>query len=206
MWRFLDDTLKDRVSLVAFLQLPATQKWLKRSDLGMLEYWEQLSTHKFSVCPPGNGVQTPKIYEAILAHTVPITLRYYITTCWLTCRHSLVASLYWIFFATLCILNFCVCVYVCDFRRPAFEDLKSLGVPLLLVDEWTYLNATYLENVYETDFKHVDWAWSKKLLSPTGVMDMLINWNDTIPLHSPKRMAVSKKINQAYLDSQHKLN
>ena len=76
VWRHLDDPLRDRASLVSFLALPRTQLWLNRSDLSMLGYWRQLAAHKFSICPPGNGVQTPKIFEAILAHTVPVTLRW----------------------------------------------------------------------------------------------------------------------------------
>ena len=65
----------DRSSLISFLERPATKKWLNRSEYDMLDYWHELSKYKYSICPPGNGVQTPKIFEAILVHTVPVTVK-----------------------------------------------------------------------------------------------------------------------------------
>ena len=84
--------------------------------------------------------------------------------------------------------------------HPAFKDLKRLGVPLLLVDAWTDLNVSLLEAAYEQEFRHVDWARARRLLSPAGVMDMLLSWNESIPMKSQKRFAVSKKTVQYYLE------
>ena len=39
------------------------------------EYIEELSRHKFCVCPPGYGVDTHRIYEAIYVGSIPIVLQ-----------------------------------------------------------------------------------------------------------------------------------
>ena len=36
------------------------------------DYYETISNYKFMVCPTGNGIQAPKIFEAILVRTIPI--------------------------------------------------------------------------------------------------------------------------------------
>lgn len=75
VWSHLDKELLDRMTLVAYLNKPSTMKWLRRSNFDMLDYWKSLERYKYSICPPGAGIQTPKVFEAMLMETVPITLR-----------------------------------------------------------------------------------------------------------------------------------
>ena len=180
VWRHLDDTLKDRMSLISFLDLPSTKVWLNRSEFSMLEYWERLSEYKYSVCPPGNGIQTPKIYEAILSRTVPVTL-----------RSDIIHRGCAVFKIVLTRFSFCC-------RREAFVNLKALGLPMLLVSSWSELSVWLLESAYEEEFRDVDWDDVHNMLSPTGLLDTLLSWEKSIPLKSKKRFAISRDVLQYY--------
>jgi hypothetical protein len=149
----LDTILKDRISLIDFLAQPSSKKWIKRQYFSMLQYWQQLALHKFSVCPPGNGVQSPKIAEAILSHTVPITL-----------------------------------------TLPAFVDLKKLGLPILLVHDWSLLNPSFLNKEYDKHFRDVDWSRAKRLLEPNQIMQLILTWKPVLPVNSLRRRNISKMV------------
>ena len=87
-------------------------------------------------------------------------------------------------------------------RRPAFVDLKQLGIPLLLVDQWTDLNASFLETTYAAEFQHVNWEKVKYMISPLGTMARLLQWNaTTIPIQSKSRMSITKKVMHYYLSN-----
>ena len=146
----LDKILKQRISLINFLNVPAVKKWVKREHFTMLEYWEKLFQYKYSICPPGNGVQSPKIVEAILTHTVPVTI-----------------------------------------DRPAYQDLKSLGLPILLISDWNELSVSFLMERYEKDFRSTDWENAKKMLAPSSIMQLLLNWKKRIPIESAYRKNMS---------------
>lgn len=69
---FLDDHIASRKS---------ADKWLKSTPLATREmvpqgvYFARLAESRFSLCPAGRGVQSPKIMEALLTKTIPITPR-----------------------------------------------------------------------------------------------------------------------------------
>jgi len=92
------------------------------------DYYETISNYKFMVCPTGNGIQAPKIFEAILVRTVPIVEN------------------------ELC-----------------FRQLKELGVPLLIVENWYDLTEEFLSNI-EID---VDWEKAIHLCSVKGVTEII---------------------------------
>ena len=136
----LDRSINHRISLIKFLKLNSTKQWLQRSYLSMTEYWKELIVHKFSICPPGNGVQAPKIAEALMAHAIPITL-----------------------------------------SLPAFVDIKKLGYPILLVEKWGDLSASYLEREYETTFTGINWTRVNEMLHPHYIYQLVTNstWQET---------------------------
>ena len=39
------------------------------------EYLQNLSNYKFAICPPGNGLDTHRIWESLFVNTVPITIK-----------------------------------------------------------------------------------------------------------------------------------
>ena len=92
------------------------------------DYYETISNYKFMVCPTGNGIQAPKIFEAILVRTIPIVEN------------------------ELC-----------------FRQLKELGVPLLIVENWYDLTKEFISNV-EID---VDWEEAIHLCSVKGVTEII---------------------------------
>jgi hypothetical protein len=69
---FLDDHIPSRES---------ADTWLKQTELASREmvpqgiYFTRLAESRFSICPAGRGVQSPKIMEALLTKTIPITPR-----------------------------------------------------------------------------------------------------------------------------------
>ena len=92
------------------------------------DYYETISNYKFMVCPTGNGIQAPKIFEAILVRTIPIVEN------------------------ELC-----------------FRQLRDLGIPLLIVENWYDLTEEFLSNV-EID---VDWEKAIHLFSVKGVTELI---------------------------------
>jgi len=46
--------------------------WYERKTFIPSEYYKGISQYKFTVCPTGNGIQAPKIIEAILVRTIPV--------------------------------------------------------------------------------------------------------------------------------------
>ena len=94
-------------------------------------------------------------------------------------------------YAVVLIIDF---VVLFDNRRTAFVDLKQLGIPLLLVDQWTDLNASFLETTYENEFQHVNWEKVKSLFSVSGLMQLILNTESTIPRKSDGRDFTSNAI------------
>jgi hypothetical protein len=129
----LDATNKFRQSLVQFLALSSSRPWVRRSHLSLLGYWRALAKYRYCICPPGNGVQSPKLAEAWLTHTVPISI-----------------------------------------RLPAHQDLKKLGFPLLLVEDWGALGPALLREEYERTYRHVNWSSVQRLLRPEHIVQMVL--------------------------------
>jgi hypothetical protein len=46
--------------------------WLSCGRVPRKDWWSKLSTYSFMLNPTGNGVQSPKFYEALLMRTIPI--------------------------------------------------------------------------------------------------------------------------------------
>ena len=46
--------------------------FMEFSDVPYLKWWDELKRHKFLLAPLGNGLQTPKVTEALLVQTIPI--------------------------------------------------------------------------------------------------------------------------------------
>ena len=53
------------------------QDWLtvRHGEAGLEDFALEMSTHRFVVCPPGNGIDTHRMWEALYNRTIPIVLR-----------------------------------------------------------------------------------------------------------------------------------
>jgi hypothetical protein len=104
--------------------------WFDVKNWSPREYYEGVSQYKFATCPTGNGIQAPKIFEAIMVRTIPIV------------EYEL-----------------------------AFAQLKELGIPLLIIDNWDDLSPEFLEQKYiDMD---VDWNAALYLCSTPGVAHLI---------------------------------
>jgi hypothetical protein len=75
VWAILDKIIPDRRDLATFLSKETTQRWVTRQHLEFEEYWRGLMHFKFALSPRGNGIQAPKIFEAMLLRVVPVVTR-----------------------------------------------------------------------------------------------------------------------------------
>lgn len=134
-WNLLSTSLKNpknavgsRTRLGEFVDETKEDGFYDFIKIDPRDYYETISNYKFMVCPTGNGIQAPKIFEAILVRTIPIVEN------------------------ELC-----------------FRQLKELGVPLLIVENWYELTEKFLSNV-EID---VDWEKAIHLCSVKGVTELI---------------------------------
>ena len=70
-WPRLDNTHPSRRKLVKFCE---KNDWVERSWWEPTEYFTNLSSYKFFLCPQGAGVQCPKLYESLLVRSIPVVL------------------------------------------------------------------------------------------------------------------------------------
>jgi hypothetical protein len=51
--------------------------WLtvRKGDAGLVEFVTEMSSHRFALCPPGNGIDTYRMWEALYSRTIPVVLR-----------------------------------------------------------------------------------------------------------------------------------
>lgn len=68
-WPHLNELIKDRAEAIKFSK---SKKYITNNTFDTLEYLNQLSMHKYFLVPLGNGIQSPKLIEAILLKTIPI--------------------------------------------------------------------------------------------------------------------------------------
>jgi hypothetical protein len=61
-----------RARLGQFINDHRNADWFDNKSWGPAEYYHGLSQYKFSACPTGNGIQAPKIFEALLTRTIPV--------------------------------------------------------------------------------------------------------------------------------------
>jgi hypothetical protein len=112
-WIGLNKTIKARIDLIKFCQ---DKDWLIKNNWTPDEYYKELSKYKYFICPTGNGIQAPKIFESLLVKTIPIVL-----------------------------------------NLSGFQDIKSYGYPILIINNYEELNPSMLDNLYKTEFKNIDW-------------------------------------------------
>lgn len=103
------------------------QDWYDSQNWEPQSYYENIGLYKFAACPTGNGIQAPKIYEALLVRTIPIVE-----------------------------------------NELAFRQLKEMGLPLLIVNDWTELNENFLMDKYST--MNVDWPKVIDIITTQGVI------------------------------------
>ena len=68
-WPHLNDQIDDRGKAIKFTK---ENSYISSGPFDRTDYFECLSSHKFMLCPLGNGIQAPKIYEAFLNRCIPI--------------------------------------------------------------------------------------------------------------------------------------
>ena len=78
-WNLLSTSLKNpknavssRTRLGEFVDETKEHGFYDFINIEPRDYYETISNYKFMVCPTGNGIQAPKIFEAILVRTIPI--------------------------------------------------------------------------------------------------------------------------------------
>ena len=127
-WIHLDKIIDDRVSLDEFLE---NHDFLKREFIPFDQYWQQLAKYKYLLAPCGQGIQAPKLAEAWMVKTVPITI-----------------------------------------RNPCFIDLKNLGYPLILLDDWTEVTDENLDSWSEY-YETIDWKQVRYQLTNSYLNELL---------------------------------
>lgn len=50
---------------------------IRNNDLNLDEYKQDLNNYKYVLCPPGNGIDTHRIWEAIYSNSIPVVFREY---------------------------------------------------------------------------------------------------------------------------------
>lgn len=68
-WPQLNNVIRDRMTAVEF---SSKNLFVNSGPYAREKYFENLSTHKYMLCPLGNGMQSPKIIEAILNCCIPV--------------------------------------------------------------------------------------------------------------------------------------
>ena len=48
---------------------------VRKSEVGVEEFVREMSLHRFALCPPGNGIDTHRMWEALYSRTIPVVLR-----------------------------------------------------------------------------------------------------------------------------------
>ena len=71
-WPHLNEKISDRFEAVKFVEASSL---VDAQNLETVAYFEALSSHRFMLCPMGNGIQTPKMFEAWMMGCIPIATR-----------------------------------------------------------------------------------------------------------------------------------
>jgi hypothetical protein len=62
-----------------FKRLSESESWITMENCELLggndEFLQNLLTHRFVLCPPGNGVDTHRMWESLVAGAIPVVLR-----------------------------------------------------------------------------------------------------------------------------------
>lgn len=68
-WPKLNERIDDRKECKNFSE---RSEFVRCGPFSRAQYFNELSIHKYMLCPRGNGIQSPKILEAFLARCIPI--------------------------------------------------------------------------------------------------------------------------------------
>lgn len=71
-WSNLNKTIKERNDLINFCE---NNSWVSKNMWNPIMYYDKLSEYKYFICPLGNGIQAPKIYECLLVQTIPVCIK-----------------------------------------------------------------------------------------------------------------------------------
>lgn len=71
-WPILNNVIQERKDLINFCK---NNSWITKNMWDPLIYYDKLSEYKFFICPLGNGIQAPKIYECLLVETIPVCIK-----------------------------------------------------------------------------------------------------------------------------------
>lgn len=71
-WPSLNKLIEERKNLINFCE---NNSWITKSTWHPLMYYDKLSEYKYFICPLGNGIQAPKIYECLLVQTIPVCIK-----------------------------------------------------------------------------------------------------------------------------------
>lgn len=122
-----------RERLTTFIDLYKNNQWFDYIKCHPSEYYSFISNYKFCVCPTGNGIQAPKIFEALLVKTIPIVE-----------------------------------------NELAFHQLKELGLPIIIIDNWINLNPDLITEQYKQ--MKINWEYTFYLISTEGVKNIISSY------------------------------
>jgi len=71
-WPKLDHMVLSRINGIEWLK---DNPLVQRTSVPPDKYHGVLAGHRFAMCPTGGGVQSPKVFEALLLKTIPIVQR-----------------------------------------------------------------------------------------------------------------------------------
>lgn len=49
---------------------------VREGDAGLEKFVKEMAAHRFMLCPPGNGIDTHRMWEALYCKTIPVVLRH----------------------------------------------------------------------------------------------------------------------------------
>jgi hypothetical protein len=52
---------------------------VQEAKLGLEPFLDEMTSHRFVLCPPGNGIDTHRLWEALYSRTIPVALAHYAT-------------------------------------------------------------------------------------------------------------------------------
>ena len=71
-WPKLDHMVASRINAIEWLK---DNPLVRRTSIPSERYHTVLAAHRFAMCPTGGGVQSPKVFEALLLKTIPVVER-----------------------------------------------------------------------------------------------------------------------------------
>jgi hypothetical protein len=65
-----------REPVMHHFQTIRNEDWVtvQEGGLGFEDYLDEMTSHRFAVCPPGNGIDTHRLWEALYCRTIPVAI------------------------------------------------------------------------------------------------------------------------------------